>query len=256
MKTLLTIAVGLMALTVVAQPADKKSVVIGSMTSRPNALLIVNPEHSDQGVLLPQLSTGQRNSLKPISPSENGLIVFDTNQKSYFYWSDGAWVKLHADNNLKESYISIDPTHFRQLNSADNIRHGNLAIFESDNTFVTPSRNGEGEQIIAPVTLPHRALLKEVKVFYMDNDGDDLKVYLTRKSHTGSSEQIIAWESSGTSNIVRTESFTNFNGRETIDLENYTYRILVVFDLDEDERINTPMDAKQRMYGVRIKYQP
>jgi hypothetical protein len=255
MRTLLTVAVILLALTVIAQP-DKKSVVVGSMTSRPNALLIVNPEHSDQGVLLPQLTTGQRMSLKPTSPAENGLIVFDINQKSYFYWSDGAWVKLHAENNLKESYLAIDPIHFRQLNPNDNIRYANLAIFESDNAFVTASRNGLGEEIIAPVSLPHGAVLKEVSVFYMDNDSDNLKVYLVRKSHVGNSEQVIGWESSGTSASVRTESFTSFNGRETIDLENYTYRILVVFDLDDGEDVYAPLDARQRMYGVRIKYQP
>lgn len=255
MKTSLTFAVSLLALTVIAQPGDKKSVVIGSMTSRPNALLIVNPQYSDQGVLLPQLSTGQRNSLKPTSPDENGLIVFDTNQRSYFYWSDGAWVKLYAENNVKESYVSIDPTQFRQLNPNDNVRHGNLAIFESDNTFVTPSRNGQGEEIIAPLALPHRAVLKELSVFYMDNDADNLKVYLIRKSHTGSNEQMIGWESSGTSTTVRTESFTNFNGREIIDLENYTYRVLVIFDIDDGEDINQATDARQRMYGIRIKYQ-
>jgi hypothetical protein len=256
MKTLLAFAVSLIALTVIAQPGAKKSVVIGSMTSRPNALLIVNPQGSDQGVLLPQLSTGQRASLKPTSPDENGLIVFDTNQKSYFYWSDGAWVKLHAENNLKESYFSIDPAHFRQLNPNDNIRHGNLAIFESDNTFITASRNGFGEEIIAPVTVPHGAVLKEVSVFYMDNDADNLKVYFVRKSHTGASEQIIAWESVGTSASVRTESFGSFNGKETIDLQNYTYRVVVAFDLDDGEDVYTPLDARQRIYGIRIKYQP
>lgn len=255
MKTLLTVAVSLLVLTVVAQP-DKKSVVVGSMTSRPNALLIVNPEHSDQGVLLPQLTTGQRMSLKPNSPLENGLTVFDIHQKSYFYWSDGTWVKMHAENNVKESYFAIDPIHFRQLNPNDNIRYANLAIFESDNTFVTASRNGFGEEIIAPVTLPHGAVLKEVSVFYMDNDSDNLKVYLIRKSHTGSNEQVIGWESVGTSTSVRTESFSSFSGRETIDLENYTYRLVVVFDLDEGEDVYAASDARQRIYGVRIKYQP
>ncbi|MDQ2658779.1 MAG: hypothetical protein M3Y60_15260, partial [Bacteroidota bacterium] len=64
MKTPLIAAFLLFSLTLAAQP-KKASVVIGSMTSRPNALLIVNPQNSDQGVLLPQLSTGQRMSLRP-----------------------------------------------------------------------------------------------------------------------------------------------------------------------------------------------
>ena len=255
MKTLLTVAVSLMALAVFAQP-EKKSVVIGSMTSRPNALLIVNPQHSDQGVLLPQLTSTQRLSLNPTSPQENGLIVFDINQKSYFYWSDGEWTKFHAENNAKETYFSIDPIHFYGLKPNDNIRHNNLAVFQSDNTFVTAGRDGHGEEIIAPVSIPHGAALKEISVYYMDNDSDNLRVYLIRKSHLGVNEQIIAWESSGNSASVRTESISNFNGMGTIDLEHYTYRVLVVFDIDEGEDIGEPVDALQRMYGVRIKYQP
>jgi hypothetical protein len=257
MKTLLTISVTVLSLTLMAQPGDKKSVVIGSMTTRSNALLIVNPEHSDQGVLLPQLSTGQRMSLKPSSPSENGLIVFDTNSRSYFYWSEGSWVKLHAENNAKESFLSIDPVNFQELKRNATIRHNNFAVFESDNTFITASRNGLGEEIIAPLNLPHRAIVKEVTVYYMDNDSHNLKVYLMRKSLSGTNEQIISWESSGTTPVVRSESLDDFNGNESIDLENYTYRVVVVFDMDDDDAIvEEPSQAKQRMYGIRIKYQP
>jgi len=81
-----------------AQPREKRSVVIGSMTDKPNALLIVNPQNSDQGVLMPQLSSGQRLSLQPSSPSEDGLIVFDTNLQTYYYWSNNAWVRMDAYN--------------------------------------------------------------------------------------------------------------------------------------------------------------
>lgn len=256
MKTLLTFAVSVIALTALAQPGEKKSVVIGSMTSRPNAILIVNPQNSDQGVLLPQLSSTQRLSLNPTSPNENGLIVFDTNEQSFFYWSGNAWVKVHAENNQKETYLSIDPSQFRQLNPNGEIRHGNLAIFESENTFVTAGRNGLGEEMIAPVALPHGAVLKELSVFYTDNDADNMKVYLLRKSHSGGNEQIIGWESSSNSGNVRTESFYNFYGKEKINLENFSYRVLVVFDLDDGEDVNRPSDARQRLHGIRIKYQP
>jgi hypothetical protein len=256
MKTSLTLAVILLSLAAFGQPPDKKSVVIGSMTSKSNALLIVNPQHSDQGVLLPQLSSSQRAAMKPSSPSENGLIVFDTNLNSFFYWSEGGWVKLHAENNAKESFLSIDPTEFRELKPNNNIRHSNLAVFESDNTFVTASRDGLGEEIIAPVNLPHGAVIKELAIHYMDNDADNLKIYLMRKGLSSGSEQILAWESSGASPSVKSESFSNFNGREIINLESYSYRLVVVFDLDNDETVDEPLEARQRIYGVRIKYQP
>jgi len=254
MKTLLTIMVAIFSLAVAAQ-TEKKSVVIGSMTSKPNAILIVNPQNSDQGVLLPQLSTGQRMSLKPSSPTEDGLIVFDTNQKSYFYWSDGKWVRLYGDNG-KESYYSIDPVNFLELKPNNEIRHNNLVVFETDNTFVTASRNGLGEKFIAPVNLPHRADIIEFTVYYMDNDDDNLKVILVRKDHSGNTEQIVSWESSGASAVVQNQSFNNFSGLGEVDLENYTYRVLVEFDIDDGDDVYEPSEARQRLYGIRLKYRP
>lgn len=253
MKTLLTIALASLWLTGVSQPG-KKSVVIGSMTSRPNALLIVNPQNADQGVLLPQLSTGQRMSLKPNSPQEDGLIVYDRNDQAYYYWSQSSWVKLRHDGG-KTRFYSIDPVNFQELKPDFNIRHNNMVIFESTNTFVTASRSGLGEEIIAPVNLPHEAVLKEMTIFYMDNDDDNIRVHLQRKSVVGNSEQIMTWESTGSSAAVNNITVTNFNGREKVDLENYTYRLIVVFDIDDGEEIDAPAQARQRLYGVRIKYQ-
>ena len=254
MRTLLTLAVALCTMIVVAQP-QKRSVVIGSKTNRPNALLIVNPPNSDQGVLLPQLSTEQRILLKPSSPSENGLIVFDTTQKTYFYWSDGKWLRLAGENPVRTSFYSIDPLNFIGLKPDNSIHYNNVIVFESDNTFLTAGRNGEGEEVIAPVNLPHGALMEELTVFYLDNDENNLRIYLMRKSFSGMTEQIISWESSGSSSSVRSQSFNDFRASGTIDLENYTYRLLVVFDIKEGEDIDTPSEAQQRLYGVRIKFQ-
>ena len=256
MKTILFIAGVFFSCAVMAQPAEKKSVVIGSLTSKPNALLIVNPQNSDQGVLLPQLSTGQRMSLKPSSPAEDGLIVFDNNLKSYFYWSAGSWMKLHTDGGARTSYHSIDPLSFQELKPENSIKHNNLIVFESENTFVTARPNGAGEEIIAPVNLPHDAIIQEVTLFYMDNDVRNLKVYLMRKSFSGQNEQIFEWESSGASAMVSSQTFSAFNSLGTIDLENYTYRFVVVFDIDDGESVDLPSQAKQRIYGVKIKYQP
>lgn len=253
MRSLLTIVMALLSLTVAAQP-DKKSVVIGTLTSRPNALLIVNPPNADQGVLLPQLSTAQRMSLRPSSPTEDGLIVFDTNFKSYYYWGDGTWLKLRTEKN-ETSFYSIDPLNFQELKPEKEIRHNNLVVFESANTFVTVSPHGIGEQIIAPVSLPHGAVIQELTVYYMDNDNRNLKVYLVRKPFIGINEEIIGWESTGDSNTVRSQSFSDFRGLETIDLENYSYRLVVAFDLDDKTELDEPSDARQRIYGARIKYQ-
>lgn len=224
------------------------------MTTRPDAVFIVNPPNADQGVLLPQLSTGQRMSLKPSSPSEDGLIVFDTNFQSYYYWSNGAWTKMNARGKT-DSYYSIDPACFQHLASIGNVRHNNLAVFETDNTFVTATADALGEQIIAPVNLPNGSVMKELTVYYMDNDTDNLKLSLLRKSFAGNNEVIFSWESSGSAGSIQTETFTDFKDKETIDSENYSYRLIVEFDIDPEDVITGPQEARQRIYGVKIKYQ-
>lgn len=74
----------------------KKSVVIGTMIDKPNAVLIINPPNSDQGFLIPQLTTAQRISIAPVSPVDDGLMVFDVTEQSFYYWST-TWVKGLGD---------------------------------------------------------------------------------------------------------------------------------------------------------------
>lgn len=256
MKTTCLIFVGaLLSLPVIAQLQDKKSVVIGKLTTKQNALLIINPPNSDQGVILPQLSTGQRMAIKPTSPSEDGLTVFDTGLKSYFFWSDGKWVRALADNNRKTNYITIDPASFQLLNPNNKVDVNNRVLFETDNSFVTISRNSNGRALMAPLNLPHGALLKEVTVYYLDDQAKNLSIKLMRKSLAGDNQNLIIWESSGNESAVRNQTFNYFNQQEAIDLENYTYRMVVIFNLDDLEVISDPSQAKQRFYGVKIKYQ-
>lgn len=83
--------------TTIAFSQGKKSVVIGTMIDRPNAVLVINPPNKDQGFLLPQLTSSERNAIAPTSPQDDGLIVFDTTDKSFYYWSGGAWIKGLGD---------------------------------------------------------------------------------------------------------------------------------------------------------------
>ncbi len=73
--------------------AQKKSVVIGSVITRPNAILILNPPNGDQGLLLPQVTTANRLLIQPTSPNEDGLVVFDVTDNSFYYWRLNQWVK-------------------------------------------------------------------------------------------------------------------------------------------------------------------
>lgn len=79
--------------------------VIGTnVTNKPHAILVLNPPGSDQGFLLPQLTTTERNGITPTS-AEEGLVVFDITEKSFYYWKEGAWTKgLGDETNQTLSY--------------------------------------------------------------------------------------------------------------------------------------------------------
>jgi hypothetical protein len=94
MKRLVCIAIALSGcLSLSAQSTDKQSVIIGEKVKKPNAILHLNPPGKDQGFLPPQLSSAQRIGIKPYSPDDDGLIVFDITEKSYYHWNAGKWYK-------------------------------------------------------------------------------------------------------------------------------------------------------------------
>lgn len=235
-----------------AQP-QKRSVVIGNFTTKPNALLILNPEHSDQGVLLPQLSSRQRLAMQPATPGEDGLMVFDLDLGAYFYWSQGKWTRLLNDATKKTGFQSIDPANFTDLKPASSTRHKHAAVFQSDNTFITGTREGRVE-IIAPAEVPHGAAIREFTLFYLDSDEEeDIDVRFLRQSFDGETDTLVIWRSSGSSASMTTHTFDAFNNGEVIDRQRYSYRLLVGFE--NAEEVRTPEDARQRVYGARIKYE-
>jgi hypothetical protein len=120
---------------------------------------------------------------------------------------------------------------------------------------VTVTGEDEGEAIMAPVILPHDATMKGLTVYYMDNDSRSITVKLIRKRLAGSNDEIISWRSTGSSPAIQEVSFTAFNDKEDIDLENYTYRLIAEFDLADNETIDEPAEARQRIYGAKVEYQ-
>lgn len=114
--------ISLLACIGTALAQDKKSVVIGSLIDRPNALLVISPPGANQGFLLPQLTTSQRLSIAPISPADDGLMVFDLTEKSFFHWNSSAWVKGLGDTGSQPGSQSLtyDPATQRLTISGGN----------------------------------------------------------------------------------------------------------------------------------------
>jgi len=96
--------IALLSLSQLCWSQTGKSVVIGTTVNRPHALLILNPPDGNQGFLLPQISTANRILIQPTSPSEDGLVVFDITEKSFYFWKDSQWNK-----GLGGGSLSYDP---------------------------------------------------------------------------------------------------------------------------------------------------
>ena len=53
---------------------------------------LVSPQ-GNQGVLVPRLSTAQRQGMSSsLGTAETGLVVFDMDMKQFFHWVDNIWV--------------------------------------------------------------------------------------------------------------------------------------------------------------------
>ena len=69
---------------------------VGINTDSPNsrAVLDLYSPTNNQGLLVPRLTSAQRNAhdfVSTLSESENGLLIFDTDDKLFYYWMHPAW---------------------------------------------------------------------------------------------------------------------------------------------------------------------
>jgi len=86
-----------------ANSMAQTSVGINTTTPNSNAVLHLVSPNNNQGLLVPQLSTAERTastftSALSQNSDNNGLLVFDKDLNTFFYWETTAWKSLLADN--------------------------------------------------------------------------------------------------------------------------------------------------------------
>lgn len=102
-----------------------QSVAINTDGSTANSSALLDIKSTTKGLLIPRMTTAQRNAIP--SPAE-GLKVFDTNTKTFWYYNGTGWVES----------ASGSPTNYWTLNGTDifNNNSGNVGI----GTNVPPSK--------------------------------------------------------------------------------------------------------------------
>ena len=107
-RSLLLFAVGYAFLCLAA--TAQNSVGIGTETPNSNAVLhLVSPD-GNQGFLVPQVSTTERTATTftdNLASDDQGLLVFDSTEQVFYYWSGSVWTSLSAQQLTAGTGLSI-----------------------------------------------------------------------------------------------------------------------------------------------------
>jgi len=71
----------------------QNSVGVNTNTPNVNSVLELVSPNSNQGFLVPRLTTFQRTSMAiSLAVNDNGLMVYDTDQNLFYYWNNNTWI--------------------------------------------------------------------------------------------------------------------------------------------------------------------
>jgi hypothetical protein len=115
-----------------------------SYTAKPSAMLDI--KSTTKGLLIPRLRSTVRNSM--VDP-ERGLLVFDSDLNSFFYYNGSEWVKISNGQawNVNSSYVFLTDINDKvgigtsTPNSKLEVR-ADASFTENDTLFVVKDKNG------------------------------------------------------------------------------------------------------------------
>jgi hypothetical protein len=110
MKTFYKVFFLLLFLGVYASYAQEN---VGIGTKNPNSSAILDLESADKGLLIPRLTIEKRNNI--LSPAD-GLMIYQTNEKSGFYFYNGSGWKPLAEGEAKS--VALDAANWSKTGDA------------------------------------------------------------------------------------------------------------------------------------------
>ncbi|WP_258103004.1 hypothetical protein [Marinoscillum sp. MHG1-6] len=98
----------------------QNSMGIGTNSPNPNAVLELVSPTSNQGFLVPRLTTLERGSMS-LSANENGLLVFDIDDQLFYFWVDPTWIPVSNGANGDMLASIYDQDGNQSVDAADSI---------------------------------------------------------------------------------------------------------------------------------------
>lgn len=91
----------------------QQNVGVGTLTPNPNAVLEI--ESNDKGLLIPRLTSAQRNIFGlGLTNTENSMLVYDVNDSIFYYWKATVWIPIPGvntdDQNIDSVILNPDST--------------------------------------------------------------------------------------------------------------------------------------------------
>jgi hypothetical protein len=172
-KYLYLIVMFFIAVNVVAQ--------VGIGTTNPDASSMLDIQSTSEGVLIPRMLTTERTA---IALPANGLLVFDTDTKSFWFYNVNVWKELvsgssivDADGNTKievEKSADEDKIHFSTANVAGTASVERMTVDNAGVTKIGDIAGGNDTKIEADGTLMFEG---DAEVW------DDLRVSMDEGDH-------------------------------------------------------------------------
>ena len=123
----------------------QNSVGVGTTTPNNNAVLHLVSPNGNQGLLIPALTTAQRLSLGGVlaSPGDDGMLVFDSETKIFYYWTNDDWVEGLGIFNNAAAGGSLEGTYPNPTIREDAITNREIQDLAISNSQVQPNAIAE-----------------------------------------------------------------------------------------------------------------
>ena len=136
MNKILILIIGItIPFNIFCQTTNNDGIGIGTTNVSQDAILEI--ESTSKGLLIPRMTTQDRTNINPVSP---GLIVYDEDEKAFFYYDSTAWLRLitapaqinldldeHKIMNLANGIAAKDAVNKSQLDTKLNKSGGTLS---------------------------------------------------------------------------------------------------------------------------------